>query len=50
MGRLQAQDGSLKIGLSGNAPPLNVETTVAADASELPGLLRRLLTSERIRL
>ncbi len=49
MGRVRARDGSLRIGLTGAAPLLNVETKVAADAAELPGLLRHLLQSEAVR-
>lgn len=48
MGRLSAQDGTLRVGLSGTAPPLNVETRIVADASEVPSLLRRLVKSEDI--
>ncbi len=48
MGRLdgsRASAGSVRLGLSGAAPPLHVEAKVQADAAELPPLLKRLVTN-----
>jgi hypothetical protein len=43
LGNSRARDGALRLGLSGAAPELRVDTTVEADAAELPALLKRLV-------
>jgi hypothetical protein len=44
LGRSQAAEGRLRVGLSGNAPELHVNVQVRAEAAELAAQLKRLIT------
>jgi hypothetical protein len=48
LGTIQASDGALRLGLAGAAPELHVETSVHADAAEVPALLKRLVASQAL--
>jgi hypothetical protein len=43
LGNSRARDGALRLGLRGTARELHVDTTVEADAAQLPALLKRLV-------
>jgi hypothetical protein len=45
LGRSQATEGRLRVGLSGDTPELHVNTEVRADAAELAAQLKRLITN-----
>ena len=45
LGRSQATEGRLRVGLGGNTPELHVNTKVRADAAELAAQLQRLITN-----
>jgi cytoskeletal protein CcmA (bactofilin family) len=45
LGRSQATEGRLRVGLSGDTPELHVNTQVRADAAELAAQLKRLITN-----
>jgi len=47
-GNSRARSGTLRVGLTGDRPELRVETTVQADAAELPALLQRFIASETL--
>ncbi|MFI5398551.1 MAG: AsmA-like C-terminal domain-containing protein [Candidatus Binatia bacterium] len=46
LGKFQAAAGTLRLGLSGTAPELHVETQVQADAAELAALLKHLVKND----
>ena len=49
LGNAQANDGSLRVGLTDESRALSVTTTVQADASELPAVLNRVVGNETLK-
>ena len=49
LGKNSARRGTLRMGFLGPDPPLHLEASIAADVSELPPLLHRLIPSESFR-
>ena len=47
-GRVVASDGTLQLGLAGEAPVLGVEADVHADVAELPALLRQVAPQDAV--